>query len=196
MLVPAEESELISATEQTKYRSGVGKLMHLHRKSRPEIKNAVRDLSRWVSGASEKHVRAMYRVMRYCLGTPERGLVIKPNCRWNGSRDFEFEVTGISDSDYAKCPSTRKSVTGFSVFLCGAVVTTKSKMQPVVALSVTEAETIAAVDCYQEMLFVKRILESMGLKVKKPMKLEIDNKGSVDLLHNWSVGGRTRHMDS
>jgi hypothetical protein len=33
----------------------------------------------------------------------------------------------------------------------------------------------------------------MGLKVKKPMILEIDNKGAVDISHNWSVSGRSRH---
>jgi hypothetical protein len=33
----------------------------------------------------------------------------------------------------------------------------------------------------------------MGLKVKKPMILEMDNKGAVDLSKNWSVSGRTRH---
>ena len=27
------------------------------------------------------------------------------------------------------------------------------------------------------------------------MVLEMDNKGAVDLANNWSVGGRTRHMD-
>ena len=35
----------------------------------------------------------------------------------------------------------------------------------------------------------------MGLKVELPMILEIDNKGAVHLANNWSVGGRTRHMD-
>jgi hypothetical protein len=36
----------------------------------------------------------------------------------------------------------------------------------------------------------------MGFKVKKPMILEIDNnKGAADLTHNWSVGGRTRHVE-
>jgi hypothetical protein len=43
------------------------------------------------------------------------------------------------------------------------------------------------------MLFIMRVLESIGLKVRKPMVLEIDNKGAVDLMHNWSVSGRTRH---
>jgi hypothetical protein len=46
------------------------------------------------------------------------------------------------------------------------------------------------------MLYTMRIVESMGLKVKKPMILEIDNKGAVDLTNNWSVGGRTRHIDT
>eukprot|EP00956_Cyclotella_meneghiniana_P017441 scaffold28424_cov41-Cyclotella_meneghiniana.AAC.1 len=36
----------------------------------------------------------------------------------------------------------------------------------------------------------------MGLKVKLPMVLEMDNKGAVDLANNYSVGGRTRHVDA
>jgi hypothetical protein len=31
--------------------------------------------------------------------------------------------------------------------------------------------------------------------VKQPMILEVDNKGANDLTHNWSVGGRTRHVN-
>jgi hypothetical protein len=35
-----------------------------------------------------------------------------------------------------------------------------------------------------------------SLQVEKPMILEIDNKGMVDIANNWSVGGRTRHMNT
>ncbi len=35
----------------------------------------------------------------------------------------------------------------------------------------------------------------MGLKVKLPIILEMDNKGAVNLANNWSVGNRTRHVD-
>jgi hypothetical protein len=35
----------------------------------------------------------------------------------------------------------------------------------------------------------------MGLKVKKPMVLEVDNKGAIDWVNSWSVGGRMRHID-
>jgi len=72
----------------------------------------------------------------------------------------------------------------------------KSSMQKTVALSVTEAELMAAVSCTQDMMYAKRILESLGLLVKLPMILEIDNKGTVNLINNWSVGGRTRHVET
>jgi hypothetical protein len=45
------------------------------------------------------------------------------------------------------------------------------------------------------MLYVWNVLESMELKVKHPMILEIDNKGTVELANNWSIGGCTRHVD-
>ena len=61
-------------------------------------------------------------------------------------------------------------------------------------LSVSEAELIAAVECAQTMLFVRQILNSAGFSVEKPMILENDCKGTVDLNTNWTVGGRTRHI--
>jgi hypothetical protein len=71
----------------------------------------------------------------------------------------------------------------------------RSKMMPMVALSVTEAKLFAAVMAVQDILFIMRIIESMGLRVKKLMVLEIDNKGAKDLVNNWSVGGRLRHVE-
>jgi hypothetical protein len=140
------------------------------------------------------HLKAMYRVMKYCISTPNRGKVFAPKRRYSGN-DFEFEIVGRSDSDYAKDPEKRRSVSGFSTFLEGAPMSTKSRMQQCVTLSVTEAEYGAATECVQDMLFGMRIIESIGLKVKKPMTLDIDNKGAVDLANNWSAGGRTRHVD-
>ena len=41
---------------------------------------------------------------------------------------------------------------------------------------------------------VGSVLMSTG-KVKSSTILEMDNQGAVDLANNWSVGGRTRHVD-
>ena len=45
------------------------------------------------------------------------------------------------------------------------------------------------------MLYCMRIVESLGLNVKKPMIPHVDNKGAVDLANNWTIGGRTRHIE-
>ena len=164
--------------------------------SRPEIWNAVRECSRRMSKSNLAHRKAMLRIMQYCVQTPNRGWTLKPARKWtDNDRNFEFNVTGIADSNYATCPDTRKSVTGYIVRVENAIVAAKSGMQKIVALSTTEAEVIAAVQCVQEMLYVMKMLQSLGLKVKKPMMIHSDNKGAVDLVNGWSVGGGTKHMD-
>jgi hypothetical protein len=197
VLQSGSEGAIVSAEEQTTYRSGVGKLLHLMRWSRPEIQNAVRELSRFFSGASMAHVSAMYRVMTYCLSSKNRGRLLKPErkCTEGELKTFKFRVKGRSDSNFATDPATRRSVTGYSVFLEGAPTATKSKMQECVTTSVTEAEYVSAADCAQEMLFQKHVLESIGLHVELPMILEIDNKGAIDLANNWGSSGRTKHVD-
>ena len=71
----------------------------------------------------------------------------------------------------------------------------KSSVERTVSLSTTKAETYAGVMCVQDMLYMKNVMESLGLRVKLPIFLEMDNQGAVYLANNWSVGGRTRHID-
>ena len=122
---------------------------------------------------------------------------MKPERTWDGKdKNFKFRVSGKSDSDYAKCPVTRRSVRGYSSFLEGAAVTVKSAMQKIVSLSVTESEMLSAVQCVQDMMYIKRLIESMELKVELPMELDIDNRGAQDLFYNWKSGGHRRHMET
>jgi hypothetical protein len=195
VLMKAREDEKVDAKTQTMFRSGVGKLIHMMKWSRPDVLNAVRDLTRQMSAATMCHVKAMKRVMTYLTAMPKQGLTLKPSEKWDGSREFEFTISGFSDSDFAKEPTERKSVSGWAVFLNGAPISMRSKMQDCTTLSVTEAELVAAMACAQDMLFSMRLMESIGLRVKKPMVLTVDNKGAKDLANNWSVGGRTRHID-
>ena len=146
-----------------------------------------------MKGAARPHIDAMHRTMEYCVSTKNRGWTLKPNRKLDGkSKDFKFKINGKADSDFGKCPVTSKSVNGYSAFLEGVPISGKSAMQKTVA--VTESELDAGVSCAQDMLYTMRLLESMGLQVEKPMILEIDNKGAVDIANNWSAGGRTRHI--
>eukprot|EP00957_Ditylum_brightwellii_P136247 10390817-Ditylum_brightwellii.AAC.1 len=73
--------------------------------------------------------------MKYCTSTPNRGLFLKPIGRWDRQKGCMFIIEGHSDSEYAKDES-RQSVNGWSVFLCSTPISYKSKMMPIVALSV------------------------------------------------------------
>ena len=109
------------------FRRGIGKLLHMMRWSRPEVQNSVRDASRHLKSPTEVHVHAMHRIMKYVVDTPDRGWYLKPERKWNGKdRNFRFVIAGKSDSDGGTCPATRRSVTGYSVFLEGAPIMARS----------------------------------------------------------------------
>jgi hypothetical protein len=188
------EDTILSKEDQQQYRSATAVLLHMMRWSRVEVQNAVRDCSRYMTEARQSHLKALQRIMKYCIGTAERGLTLAPVGEWDGTKDYSFEVKGMSDSEYA-ADESRYSVNGWSTWLCGAPVTCRSKMMPIIALSVMEAELYAAVQCAMDMMYIWRVMTAMGLTVKLPMILEVDNKGCVDFCNNWSVAGRTRHIE-
>src|SRR5688572_6811902 len=144
VLQTSDDRNVMTQGEQKKYRSGLGKLLHMMRWTRPDIMNAVRETSKFMTKGHKGHMMAMLRVMRYCVGTANEGLIIKPKGSWDGSKDYQFEVTGMSDSEYAKDES-RKSVNGWSAYLNRSPVSFRSRMMSIVALSVTEAELLAAI---------------------------------------------------
>ena len=67
-----EKRESVLPEETTYYHKGIGKILHMMRWSRPEIYNAVRDLSRRTSAVTKDHIVAMHRVMAHCVSTPLR----------------------------------------------------------------------------------------------------------------------------
>ena len=132
--------------------------------------------------------------MKYVVTTEDRGLTLKPDAVWNGGIYFPFEVIGMSNSDYAK-ENSKKSASGWSNFLNWEVKSFISKLMPIIALSVIEAEPFPAVMFNQDMLFVMRIINSIVLKVKLLMELEINNKAAKDMTHNCSVGRILRNVE-
>ena len=88
---------------------------------------------------------------------PERGLALKPYDNWDRiSTDHEFKVMVKTDSDYAKCPDTRRSNTVSVVYLSGVPVTVRSSTQKTESLLTTEAKLNAAVMGVQNALFMRK----------------------------------------
>ena len=65
---------------------------------------------------------------------------------------------GYVDSDWASDIRHRRSVSGIAFLLAGAVVAYKTRVQPTVSTSSTEAEFIAASDAAKMALYIRTIL--------------------------------------
>lgn len=187
---PTEEDKKLSKEEQTRYRSAVGMLLYLVKHSRPDLSNAVRELTKVMDGATKEHERLMRRVIKFVLQTPNRGLVMEPIIT------DKLMIEALSDSDYAGDKDNRRSITGYIIKLCNCVIAWKSKQQGGVCLSSSEAEYYAMSEAATEMIFVKNILEFLEEDVKMPMVLEADNQGAIFLANNTSSGSRTKHIDT
>jgi hypothetical protein len=70
ILVPCDPKDGVKDTEQSSFCTGVGKLLHMMRWSRPDILNPVRKLSRHMKVAAPAHMKAMLQVLKYCASTP------------------------------------------------------------------------------------------------------------------------------
>ena len=71
----------------------------------------------------------------------------------------------------------------------------KSKGQKLVTLSSSEAEYVALSEAAKEIKFVYQLLFGMGMKVKLPIIVRVDNLGAVFMSENVSVSQRTKHVD-
>jgi hypothetical protein len=156
---PGEDDPKLSAEQQTQYRSGVGMLLYLIKHSRPDLSNAVRELTKVMDGATEAHWKMMLRVIKYVIDTEYLCLKMSPE-----NTNKLFEIEGFSDSDFAGDKMTRKSVYGYIIYFCGAPISWKSKASASITLSTTEAEYYACSEATKEVIFIKNLLDTMSYK--------------------------------
>lgn len=186
-----EEEDGLTEDEQKDFRSGVGSLLYLLKHSRPELSNSVRELSKVMDRANKAHEKALYRVIRFVQQTKERSLVLAPV-----KEKLTWELKGYCDSDFAGDTDTRRSVSGFVIYLCGAVIAWRSKGQKSVSLSSTEAEYVAISEVAMEILYVAGILKFLDVPLEYPIIVNVDNIGAVYLSKNATTGSRTKHIDT
>jgi hypothetical protein len=73
---PINGDVLLTPEKQTLYHSGLGKAMHMMQYSRPDTYNSACDLGRHMTSATQVHMDAMLRLMKYADDTSDRGLVL------------------------------------------------------------------------------------------------------------------------
>ena len=135
-----KEEDSLSAKLQTYSQSGIGKMIHIMQWSRTEISHSMRNLAKMMGKGNDNSIKVMHRCIQHCVGTPTRGVTLRPQGNWDGTKDYKFVINSRSYSDYAKNPDTIKSMTGTRVLVNGASTKRCSAPQIHVPLSVTKAE--------------------------------------------------------
>ncbi|CAL1391443.1 unnamed protein product [Linum trigynum] len=185
-LTKAGDGVLVNSTD---YKRLVGSLLYITA-TRPDLMFVVCLLSRFMEMPTRQHMLAAKRVLRYIKGTMQFGI-------WYKRKQEEESLVGYTDSDYAGDADDRKSTSGYAFFLAGGAVSWASKKQPVVTLSTTEAEFIAAAYCASQCVWLRRILEQIGWKGDGNTATTImcDNSSAIKLSKNPVMHGRSKHID-
>jgi hypothetical protein len=182
----------LTAEKHKQYRSGVGMLLYLVKHSRPDLANAVRELTKALDAPSEAAYKEMLRVIKFVMQTKDTALRIKPDLT---DRSEKWTMIAYSDSDYAGEKETRISVAGFILYIMGVPISWKSKGMKMVTLLSSEAEYVALSEAAKEVKFIYQLLESIGIRVSLPIVIRVDNIGAIFLSENVAVSQRTKHID-
>ncbi|KAL0846098.1 hypothetical protein Bca101_019344 [Brassica carinata] len=179
-----EDGELLSDVEA--YRRLIGKLLYLTF-TRPDITFAVHKLCQYTSAPRAPHLLAAYKVLRYLKGTIGQGLFYPSQS--------DLKLSAFADADWSGCPDTRRSVSGFCMFVGPALISWKSNKQEVVSNSSAESEYRAMSDAVREMLWFRNLLEDFWLDISEAAPLYCDNTAALHIANNSVFHERTKHME-
>ncbi|XP_060202913.1 uncharacterized mitochondrial protein AtMg00810-like [Lycium barbarum] len=127
------------------------------------------------------HLQAVKRMVRYVKGTIDHGLRIISHS--------SFRLYGFSDVDWAGCTITRRSTTGYSVYLGANCVSWSSRKQNTVARSSAEAEYRALAATAAEITWIY-ILQDIEEKVARGQLVTqfVRSKDQLANMHTKALG--------
>ncbi|XP_031254695.1 secreted RxLR effector protein 161-like [Pistacia vera] len=138
---PKTEVEM-QTMEYVPYSNIIGSVMYAMIGTRPDLSFAISLLSRFMSNLGAKHWTALKWVIRYINNTHGVGLEY---C----NRGVSLDLVGFVDADFAGDKDTRKSTTSHYFILGGNCISWKTQLQPIVTISLTEAEYVAVADVFK-----------------------------------------------
>jgi hypothetical protein len=198
------------------FRNGVGELIYALVTCRPDISYAVVKCAQATTAPHEIHYHALRHILKYLYVTRDDGLYFwrtSPNkilpplphptivsaphdlLSTNRPSHDPLVVHGFVDSDWATCPKTRRSLTGVCLRLAGGTIAYKTKLQPTIAQSSTEAEFMGASDFGKILLYVRSVLWDLGIPQHAASVLYEDNDACTAMAMAQKPTPRTRHMD-
>jgi hypothetical protein len=138
--------------DASQFRSIAGALQYLTFTC-SDIAYAVQQICLHMHDPREPHLTAMKRILRYLRGTPNFSLLLRPSSR--------SDLVVYTDVDWAGCPDTRRSTSGYAVFLRDNLVSWSAKRQTVISRSSAKAEYRAVANGVAEATWLRQLLHEL-----------------------------------
>ncbi|GKB08731.1 ribonuclease H-like domain-containing protein [Tanacetum coccineum] len=172
-------------SDSTLYRSLAGALQYLTF-TRPDISYAVQQVCLFMHDPREPHLSALKRILRYVRGTLSYGLQLYSSTT--------SSLVAYSDADWAGCPTTRRSTSGYCVFLGNNLLSWSSKRQFTLSRSSAEAEYRGVANAVAETCWLRNLLRELHTPLATATLVYCDNVSAVYLSSNPVQHQRTKHI--
>jgi hypothetical protein len=173
-------------TDMTSYRSLTNALQYLTF-SRPDIAYAVQQVCLHMHTLREPHLTALKRILRYLRDSLDYGLLLRPSPT--------LELVVYTDADWAGCPDTRRSTSGYAIFLGTNLVSWAAKRQPVINRSSAEAEYRVMANGVAEPSWLRQLLHELHSPLQRATLVYCDDVSVVYLSTNPMQHQRTKHVE-
>nr|GEX94765.1 ribonuclease H-like domain-containing protein [Tanacetum cinerariifolium] len=133
------------------------------------------------------HLKLAFRVLRYLKTAPDKGISF--------SKGTDLNLKVYVDPDWAKCKVTRKSITGYAVFMGKSLVSWKSKKQSMLSKSSAKPEYMAMNSVTCEVMWILKVLAELNIKTSLHVPLHCDNNSAIQIAAKHVFHERTKHFE-
>ncbi|CAO1624372.1 unnamed protein product [Jaminaea pallidilutea] len=195
------EGEALPEEEKKEYLARIGCLLWIAMVTRPDISYAVSHLACFSASPGPEHFTAVEQVLRYLKGTLDLCLTYTPNMRSEGENTLPLKMLAYSDADWAGDKISRRSRTGWAIFIEGMLVSWSSRMQRSVAHSTLDAEYVALADTSKQTVIISSALNEAfgyihgGTTIRRPVDILTDSKGAVVNAKELASHSGVKHIE-
>ncbi|GJX84979.1 ribonuclease H-like domain-containing protein [Tanacetum coccineum] len=173
-------------SDPTLYRSLAGALQYLTF-TRPDLSYAVQQVCLYMHDPRDPHFTALKRILRYVRGTLDYGLQLHVSST--------TQLTAYTDADWAGCPVTRRSTSGYCVFLGDNLLSWSAKRQVTLSRSSAEAEYRGVANVVAETAWIRNLLCELHTPLFTATLVYCDNVSAVYMSANPVQHQRTKHIE-
>ena len=180
----------------TRYQRLVDCLLYLAIATRPDLSYYAMRLGQYNAAPTRAHFLIAKHVLRYLAGTTKLALCLGASSpRVPSTLGGYLQNVGCSDADWASDMVDRKSISGYSFYFQGSLISWSAVKQKSIALSSTEAEYYAMMHAFKEALWLRTFLHVLKFPVPRPFPILSDNQAACSLSNSPAISARSKHID-